>query len=128
MPGMTVEISWIAVVTATAASYLLGWLWYSPILFGSKWAEGVGVQLGSAGQMPAAAMIIQLAGTFLLAWLVGLLISAGLTDILLLLTLSMTLLMISSGYYSNKNNHAVVIESSYFILMVAVMATIHSVL
>jgi hypothetical protein len=53
------------------SSYVLGWLWYSPKLFGEKWAKGIGVELGNATQMPMAAMIWQAGGTFLLSWVVG---------------------------------------------------------
>ena len=35
-------INWLAVVAATVALYVLGGLWYSPALFGSRWRAGVG--------------------------------------------------------------------------------------
>ena len=39
------KVSWIAVVVGTIVSFLVGWAWYSPKLFGKKWAEGSGVKL-----------------------------------------------------------------------------------
>lgn len=32
------EINWIAVAVAAFSAFLLGGLWYSPLLFGNKWA------------------------------------------------------------------------------------------
>jgi hypothetical protein len=37
------EINWFAVVAAAAASFLLGGLWYSPILFARPWQSGAGL-------------------------------------------------------------------------------------
>ena len=36
---------------------MVGWLCYSPLLFGKKWAEGSGVELNKADKMPAAATV-----------------------------------------------------------------------
>ena len=62
MEGITTNISWLAVIVGAVASFLVGWLWYSEKLFGKKWAEGLGLNLGSASEMPALAMILQLLG------------------------------------------------------------------
>ena len=35
-------VNWLAVVAATVALYVLGGLWYSPVLFGPRWRAGVG--------------------------------------------------------------------------------------
>ncbi len=32
-------LSWLAVISGFVLSFLLGWVWYSPGLFGKKWAE-----------------------------------------------------------------------------------------
>jgi len=37
------EINWIAVVVAALASFLLGGLWYSPVLFGKAWQRETGL-------------------------------------------------------------------------------------
>lgn len=37
------EISYIAVIVAAVASFLLGGLWYSPVLFGKVWQRESGV-------------------------------------------------------------------------------------
>jgi len=34
MSELTSDINWVAVVVGAVLSYLAGWLWYSPRLFG----------------------------------------------------------------------------------------------
>lgn len=36
------SVNWIAVVLGAVANMLLGWAWYSPMLFGKKWAILIG--------------------------------------------------------------------------------------
>ena len=48
MGELTTGVSWLAVIVGAVVSFLVGWLWYSPKLFGPKWAEGVGVKMGTA--------------------------------------------------------------------------------
>ena len=31
-------VNWLAVGVGTVAAFMVGWLWYSPLLFGKKWA------------------------------------------------------------------------------------------
>jgi hypothetical protein len=37
------EINWIAVVVAAVSSFVLGGLWYSPVLFGKAWQRETGL-------------------------------------------------------------------------------------
>lgn len=114
-------VSWMAVIAGFVLSFLLGWLWYSPVMFGRKWAEGVGVQMSDASALPAFAMVTQALGTFGLAWLFGITATknALLTIILVLLTL--ILLTVSNGKYAQKSNAAVAIEAAYILAMGVVM-------
>ena len=40
------EISWIAVIAATIVAFMLGGLWYSNSLFGTKWMQEIGAHRG----------------------------------------------------------------------------------
>jgi len=71
MAELTTGVSWLGVVVGAVVSFLVGWLWYSPKLFGPKWAEGVGVDFGAAGEMPVGAMVTQIVGLLLMSWFVG---------------------------------------------------------
>ena len=37
------EVNWIAIIVAAAASFLLGGLWYSPLLFAKAWQREAGI-------------------------------------------------------------------------------------
>ncbi len=63
------EVNYIAVGVATAAAFVLGGLWYSPVLFGNRWAALSGQ---SEEQLKSGSMALIFAGAFLLT-----LISAG---------------------------------------------------
>lgn len=61
----------LAAIVGALAGFLFGWLIYSPNLFGKRWAEGSGVELGAASSMPVFAMLAQLVALFLLALVIG---------------------------------------------------------
>ena len=37
------EVNWLAVLAATVAAFVLGGLWYSPVLFGKRWQAAAGL-------------------------------------------------------------------------------------
>ena len=36
------DLNWIHVATATLANFMLGWAWFSPLLFVKPWLRGLG--------------------------------------------------------------------------------------
>jgi len=120
MNELTENVNWLAVIVGASVAYLLGWLWYSPKLFGTKWAQGVGIDM-SGDEMPAMAMTVQAVGTFLLAWIVG--ITAGNNALLTIMLVAITLmtLMAASGLYCKKSKASILIEVGYVFTMVVVM-------
>jgi hypothetical protein len=63
------EINWIAVLVATLASFALGALWYSPVLFGKAWQREAGLtdeQLARGNKARIFGLTLVLA--FLAAW------------------------------------------------------------
>lgn len=71
MEEILTGVSWLAVIVGGVVSFILGAFWYSPMLFGKKWAAGHGIEMGTAGDMPKSAMITQALGLLLLSWFVG---------------------------------------------------------
>ena len=35
----TVDVSWVAVIVVAIISFVIGMLWYSPLLFGKQWMK-----------------------------------------------------------------------------------------
>ena len=55
---------WLAVLAATTALYVLGGLWFSPALFGSRWRAGVGFVPPDGWKPGALLYLAPLAGSF----------------------------------------------------------------
>jgi len=128
MGELTNGISWLAVGAGTIVSFLLGWLWYLPNVFGAKWAEGVGVQLGSAASMPVGALVSQLFGLFLMSWFVGVTAASNTLATVILATVAFTVLAYSGGMFAKKSGYARAVEAGYWIASLVVMIICQSVI
>lgn len=122
------NLNWWAILVGTVLGFLLGWLWYSPKMFGAKWAEGVGLSAENCGGMPIAALVVQVAGTFLLAWLVGIMTIAGAYMTLALIVLSIVVLMAAGGLFAKKGTYAIATETGFVVAMAVVMVVVQKVL
>ncbi|WP_210545249.1 DUF1761 domain-containing protein [Rhodoferax sp. PAMC 29310] len=125
MNELTQGVSWVGVIAGFVLSFLMGWLWYSPKLFGVPWAAGVGVELQGAGQMPAVAMVTQALGTLLLSWVVGIAAAQGHFLTVVLVFAMLVLHIFSNGKYAEKSNAAVTIEAAYIAAIGVVMMACH---
>lgn len=128
MELLTTNISWLAVLAGAVVSFIAGWLWYSPILFGPKWAEGVGVEMGTANDMPVGAMVFQGLGLILMSWFVGVMVAANLTAIAVLGTLAFVALSYSGGLFTKKSSYARFVDAGYWILALIIMIMAQSLL
>jgi len=63
------EINWLAIVVATVASFIIGGLWYSPLLFAKPWQREVGL---TDEQIENANMAKIFTGAFVLMFLASL--------------------------------------------------------
>lgn len=128
MAEITANVNWLAVVVGFVLSFALGWLWYSPRLFGPKWAEGVGVKPGDAKSMPMAPMILQAIGTFLLAWLVGVTAGNNALATIILVALTFMVLQAASGKFTGKSDYAIATEVGFTAAMVLLMIIVQGIL
>jgi hypothetical protein len=121
MAEITANVNWLAVIVGWAAAFGLGWLWYSPRLFGTKWAQGVGVELGGGGDMPMGALVTQAAGLFLLAWVVGVTAAGNALLTFLLIIAAIAVLIASGGLFARKSTYAIRTETGYLVAAAVVM-------
>ncbi len=121
MGELTTGVSWLGVVVGAVVSFLVGWLWFSPKLFGVKWAEGVGVELGAASEMPVGSMVFQVIGLLLMSWFVGVTAVSNALLTVILGTLAFTALAYSGGMFSKKSNYARNVEAGYWIVALVIM-------
>lgn len=118
---LTTGVSWAGVVVGAALSFLLGWLWYSPRVFGVKWAQGMGVELGAASSMPVGAMMSQGIGLLLMSWFVGITAVSNALLTAILATLAFTVLAYSAGMFGRKSTYARNVDAGYWIGCLVVM-------
>lgn len=121
MQEIFANVSWLGVIAGTVVSFIVGWLWYSPKLFGVKWAEGTGVDLGKADEMPMVAMVSMMIGLFLMSWFVGVTAANNALLTVILATVAFTVLAYSGGMFAQKSSYARNVDAGYWIVALVVM-------
>ncbi|MEM9631310.1 MAG: DUF1761 domain-containing protein [Pseudomonadota bacterium] len=109
------NVNWIAVIAGTVVAFLFGWLVYSPMLFAKAWAEGSGVELTSDSRPPMGAMVLQIAGLFFLATVIGVTATINALFAAILAILAAASLTISNGAFCGKSKAALTIDAGYII-------------
>lgn len=114
-------VSWLGVIVGAIVAFLVGWLWYSPMLFGPKWAEGSRVEMNSADKMPFDAMGAQALGLLLMSWFVGVTAASGALLTVILATVAFAVLQWSGNTFSGKTVYARNVDAGYWIVALVVM-------
>ena len=114
-------VNFVGVFVGAVVAFLVGWLWYSPKLFGPKWAEGVGVEMGTAGEMPVGAMVSQIVGLLLVSWFVGVTAVSNALFTVLLAVIAFAILGYSGGMFRKNSVYARVTDAGYMVVSVIVM-------
>jgi hypothetical protein len=112
-------LNWIAVLAGTVVAFGLGMLWFGPI-FGTAWAKG-SHDIQPPDRPPLTAMALQLAGTFLLALVIGLTAQTNALGTAIAAILAMAVLQLAGGLFSQKSAAAALIDAGYIIAMGAIM-------
>jgi hypothetical protein len=69
-----VHVNYLPVLVAAIAVFVLGWLWYSPLLFYKPWMRARGMDPAAAmagAKMPAGKLVIELLRCIVLAYVVA---------------------------------------------------------
>ena len=121
MEELVTGVNWLAVIVGFVVSFGLGWVWFSPKLFGKKWAEGNGLDPNGPDKMPMTAMVSQVVGTFLLAWVVGVTAKNDALLTILLITVTIVVLNGASSFFLNKNAYVRRTDAGFTVAMVVIM-------
>jgi hypothetical protein len=68
------HVNYLAVLVAAVAAFVLGWLWYSPVLFYKPWMRLRGLDPEAAmknAKMPGGKLVIEFARCFVLAFVIA---------------------------------------------------------
>jgi hypothetical protein len=115
------EIGWMGVIAGTVVAFLVGWAWYHEKVFGTRWAQGSRVELGSAASMPVFAMGTQLVGLGVLSLVVGITAQFEMLITAILSILAVAVLVVSNGAFVKKSQAALAIDFFYIVVAGAVM-------
>ena len=69
-----VQVNYLAVLVAALVVFVLGWLWYSPLLFYKPWMRAKGIDPAvamSGAKMPAGKLVIELVRCIVLAYIIA---------------------------------------------------------
>lgn len=69
-------MNYLAIIVATISNLVLGFLFYSPVLFGNIWAKAMGENGEQMAKPPMYAMIVSLIGAFVEALVIAYCIKA----------------------------------------------------
>ncbi len=127
MQELTTNVSWLAVITGAIAAFVIGWLWYSPKLFGKGWAAGSGVKLDDASKMPLGAMLAQAVGLFLMSWFVSVTAVSGALATVILATLAFTALAGAGAMFSGKNAYARHVDAGFWLVALVIMVAANAI-
>lgn len=68
------HVNWLAVLVAAVTAFVLGWLWYSPLLFLKPWMRLRGLDPAAAmagAAMPVGKLVVEFARCFILAYVIA---------------------------------------------------------
>ena len=114
-------VSWIGVIIGAIVALLVAWLWYSPKVFGAKWAAGSGVDLSDARSMPVSPLIIQFIGLFLMSWFVGVTAVNNALLTVILATAAFCVMYYANGMFGRRSAYARGVDVGYWIVSLAIM-------
>lgn len=124
-------INWLAVLGAAVAGFLIGGLWFSPVMFAKPWMAAIGKKAEELGK-PAPAMATSFATTLAMATALALIV-VKMTNITVLGGLRLGLAigvgvvlmgMISDYGFTNNSKTLLWIHGSYHVTMVTLMTVI----
>jgi len=64
-------VNWVAVIVASLVSFVFGWLWYSPMLFGGTWSKLSGMKMGGDKEGMWMPMVWMFVATLALAYVLS---------------------------------------------------------
>ena len=73
-----VHVNYVAVLVAAIAVFVLGWLWYSPLLFYKPWMRARGMDPAAAmagAKMPGGKLVVELLRCIVLAYVIARLVA-----------------------------------------------------
>ena len=120
-------LNWPALLAGTAVAYVLGFVWFSPLLFGKAWVAG-SHNIAPPEKPPLDAMALMLAGTFLLALVVAITATQDMLITAIAAIAAAAALVAGMDRFSAKNAAATLIDSCYVLASGTIMIAAQGIL
>ncbi len=121
MEALFANVNWLAVGASTIICFMLGALWYSPKMFGVKWAQGVGIKIDDNAKQSVPALVTQFLGTLMFAWVVALAVTNGSIASAVLISITFFFLLIAANLFAEHTVYASVVEGAFVLTMAVIM-------
>jgi len=125
------QVNWVAILVATIVGFMLGGLWFSPVMFSNRWMAALGKskeQLGKPGPALVLSFIVTLVTATALAVLLRIMpltTTPGALRLGLTIGVVFYALATASDFaYTGWPRTIYWIQASYHVVMIAVMAVI----
>jgi len=89
--------------------------------------EGVGAKPDGSGKMPMPPLVVQLVGTFLLAWIVGITAAHNALLTIILIAATIIILVVANGMFRMKSRYAITTEAGFIAAMVVLMIIVQGI-
>lgn len=119
MDEILVNVNWLAVIVGTVVSFVLGMFWFGQI-FGKIWTAG-SHGITPPASPPVVALVLQLAGTFLIAWVIGATATIDALVTALFVILAIAALQVAGALFSQKTAGAALVDGGFVLAMGVVM-------
>ena len=125
------EISWLAVIVAAVIKFLIGWGWYSPMLFGKQWQDLAKVtpEQVQSGLIPA--LIAEFIGDLIMAYVLARFVAhygygfgSGLLVGFMAWLGFVATVMANQIFYERKPQQLIVINAGYLLVSLLVMGAL----
>jgi hypothetical protein len=119
MEPLLAGVDWVAVIIGAVAAFVVGAIWYSPMMFGNKWRQGLGtaaVPNRSMGPL----LLTEAVACFLLAWLTVLLAGSSMA-LAIFAAIAVAVTVKANSLFGGKSLYAVSTEAGYVLAKVAVV-------
>ena len=121
MEALVTNVNWLAVGVGTIISYLFASFWYSPLVFGSKWAGGVGLKERTQDGFSFYALVCQFFAILLLAWINSLIMGNGSLVFIFLISLTIFFFVLTANLMSDNSNYCSLVEATFVFAITLIM-------